>query len=98
MCPLSDRFADYHGFELQTVNVGQCRSGSASKRIVFHTLGKSPKYSVSEVTGYIKGKNAIHLACVYGERKRNFTGKHLWARGYFVSTVVCDKQVIRQYI
>ena len=40
-----------------------------------------PKYAVSQVTGYIKGKSAIHLARVHGERKRNFVGQHLWARG-----------------
>ena len=38
-----------------------------------------PKYSVSQVVGYIKGKSAIHLARVYGERKRNFVGRHFWA-------------------
>ena len=57
-----------------------------------------PKYSVSQVIGYIKGKSAIHLARVYGERKRNFVGQHFWARGYFVSTVGRDEQVIRSYI
>ena len=57
-----------------------------------------PKYAVSQVIGYIKGKSAIHLARVYGERKRNFTGQHFWARGYFVSTVGRDETVIREYI
>ena len=46
-----------------------------------------PKYAVSQVIGYIKGKSAIHLARVYGERKRGFVGQHFWARGFFVSTV-----------
>ena len=54
-----------------------------------------PKYAVS---GYIKGKSAIHLARVYGERKRNFVGQHFWARGYFVSTVGRDEEVIKRYI
>ena len=57
-----------------------------------------PKYAVSQVIGYIKGKSAIHLARVYGERKRNFIGQHFWARGYFVSTVGRDEAVIREYI
>ena len=57
-----------------------------------------PKYAVSQVIGYIKGKSAIHLARVYGERKRNFVGQHFWARGYFVSTVGRDEAVIRAYI
>jgi putative transposase len=57
-----------------------------------------PKYAVSQVVGYIKGKSAIHLARVYGERKRNFVGQHFWARGYFVSTIGRDEAVIRAYI
>ena len=57
-----------------------------------------PKYAVSQVVGCIKGKSAIHLARTYGERKRNFVGQHFWARGYFVSTVGRDDEVIRQYI
>ena len=56
-----------------------------------------PKYAVSQVIGYIKGKSAIHLARVYGERKRNFVGQHFWARGYFVSTVGRDEALIREY-
>jgi len=57
-----------------------------------------PKYAVSQVVGYIKGKSAIHLARVYGERKRNFVGQHFWARGYFVSTVGRDEEVVRRSI
>ena len=57
-----------------------------------------PKYAVSQVVGYMKGKSAIHLARVYGERKRNFVGQHFWARGYFVSTVGRDEAVIKAYI
>ena len=48
-------------------------------------LSIPPKYAVSQVVGYIKGKSAIHLARVYGERKRNFVGQHFWARGFFVT-------------
>ena len=57
-----------------------------------------PKYAVAQVVGFIKGKSAIHLARVYGDRKRNFVGQHFWARGYFVSTVGRDERVIREYI
>jgi putative transposase len=57
-----------------------------------------PKHAVAQVVGYIKGKSAIHLARVYGERKRNFSGQHFWARGYFVSTVGRDEATIRAYI
>jgi putative transposase len=57
-----------------------------------------PKYAVSQVVGYIKGKSAIHLARVYAERKRNFVGQHFWARGYFVSTVGRDEATVRACI
>ena len=57
-----------------------------------------PKYSVSQVIGYIKGKSAIHIARTFAGRKRNFVGQHFWARGYFVSTVGRDEAVIRKYI
>jgi putative transposase len=57
-----------------------------------------PKYAVSQVVGFIKGRSAIHLARVYGGRKRRFVGQNFWARGYFVSTVGRDEAVIREYI
>ena len=57
-----------------------------------------PKHAVSQVIGYIKGKSDIHLARTYGERKRNFVGQHFWARGFYVSTVGRDEEVIREYI
>ena len=61
-------------------------------------LAIPPKYAVSQVVGHMKGKSAIHLARVYGERKRNFVGQHFWARGYFVPTVGRDEAMIREYI
>ncbi|MFA5632477.1 MAG: IS200/IS605 family transposase [Porticoccaceae bacterium] len=61
-------------------------------------LSIPPKYSVSQVVGFIKGKSAIQIARLYQERKRNYVGQHFWARGYFVSTVGRDEGVIRDYI
>ena len=57
-----------------------------------------PKYSLSQVIGYIKGKSAIHIARTFAGRKQNFVGQHFWARGYFVSTAGRDEEVIRAYI
>ncbi|QCQ20835.1 IS200/IS605 family transposase [Desulfoglaeba alkanexedens] len=57
-----------------------------------------PKYGVAQVVGYIKGKSAIHIARTFLGRKKNFTGQNFWARGYFVSTVGRDEQMIREYI
>ena len=57
-----------------------------------------PKYSVSEVVGFIKGKSAIAIARDVRGRARNFAGQSFWARGYFVSTVGRDEAAIREYI
>ena len=57
-----------------------------------------PKYAVAQVVGFIKGKSAIYIARRYAEVKRNFVGQRFWARGYFVSTVGRDEEVIREYI
>jgi len=61
-------------------------------------LSIPPKDAVSQVIGFIKGKSAIHIARTYMGRRRNFTGQHFWARGYYVSTVGRDEATIRAYI
>ena len=57
-----------------------------------------PKYSVAQVVGYMKGKSAIHIARTYLGQRKNYSGMHFWARGYFVSTVGADEEVVRNYI
>jgi putative transposase len=57
-----------------------------------------PKYAVSNVVGYLKGKSAIQIARKFGGRTRNFSGENFWARGYFVSTVGLDENMVRAYI
>ena len=57
-----------------------------------------PKYAVSQVVGYLKGKSAIHIARTYLGRRQNYAGQHFWARGYFVSTVGRDEAAVREYI
>ncbi len=59
------------------------------RKVLYMLLSIPPKYAVSQVVGYIKGKSAIHLARVYGELKRGFI--------FFVSTVGRDEKVIRDY-
>jgi putative transposase len=56
-----------------------------------------PKYSVSQVLGYVKGKSAIWVARTTGS-KRNFVGQNFWARGYCVSTIGLDEETIRAYV
>ena len=57
-----------------------------------------PKYAVSEVIGYLKGKSAIAVARQFGGRQRNFSGENLWARGYAVSTVGFELAKVKEYI
>ena len=57
-----------------------------------------PKYAVSKVVGYIKGKSAIMIARRFFGRQRNYTGEKFWAKGYFATTVGLDEQIDRNYI
>lgn len=57
-----------------------------------------PKYAISEIVGYIKGKSAIAVARQFSGRKRNFNGEKFWARGYAVSTVGFNELQIKQYV
>ena len=61
-------------------------------------LSVPPKYAVSSVMEFIKGKSAIHIARVDAGRRRNFVGQHFWARGYWVSTVGKNEAAVRRYI
>jgi putative transposase len=89
-----------------TANFHELAGHKESKIVEGHLMGDHvhmclsipPKYAVSNVVGYIKGKSAIQPARKFGDRQRNFTGEHFWARGYFVSTVGLDEHIVRAYI
>lgn len=58
-----------------------------------------PKVSVSQLMGIMKGKLAIKLFKSYPNLKeRPYWGNHFWARGYFVSTVGLDEDMIKRYV
>ena len=57
-----------------------------------------PKFSVSNTVGFLKGKSAIRIFRDYMQVKRNFIGRHVWARGYCVSTVGLDEQMVKTFI
>jgi putative transposase len=61
-------------------------------------IASPPKYPVASVIGFLKGKSAIAVAWQFSGKERNFTGEHLWARGYAVSTVGFELEQVRQYI
>ena len=57
-----------------------------------------PKYAVSQVIGYLKGKLAIRLFQQFEKLGKRFWGRHLWSRGYCVSSVGIDETIIREYV
>ncbi len=61
-------------------------------------LSIPPKYSVANTVGFLKGKSAIRIHREYLGRQRQYTGFHFWARGYWVSTVGLDEEVVRASI
>ena len=61
-------------------------------------LSIPPKFSVAHTIGFLKGKSAIRIHRQFLGQKRNFSGLHFWTRGYCVSTIGLDEQLIRQYI
>lgn len=73
-------------------------AGHLMKDHVHIFLSIPPKYSVSNVVGYLKGKSVISIAKNFRERQRNFNGESFWARGYFVSTVGLDENMVIEYI
>ena len=79
-----------HGVELV--------EGHAMPDHIHLCLSIPPKYSVANTIGFLKGKSAIRIHREYLGRRKQFTGLHFWARGYCVSTVGLDEQVIRAYI
>jgi putative transposase len=61
-------------------------------------ISLAPKYAVSEFMGYLKGKMALRLFQQYESLGRRYWGRHLWARGYCVSTIGLDEEKIRKYV
>jgi putative transposase len=57
-----------------------------------------PKYSVSSIVGYLKGKSAMIVFEKYSRLRKNFKGHSFWARGYYVSTVGLEEAKVRNYI
>lgn len=73
-------------------------SGHLVQDHVHMVISIPPKYAVSDVIGYLKGKAAIAVARQFGGRSRNFNGEKLWARGYAVSTVGFEQEKIVAYV
>lgn len=57
-----------------------------------------PKYSVSQIMGYLKGKSSLMIFDRHANMKYKYGNRHFWARGYFVDTVGRNKKAIKAYI
>jgi putative transposase len=83
--------------ELAKQKESRITEGKLSKDHVHMCIEIPPKYAVSSVIGFLKGKSAIAIARMQG-KDRNYTGANFWARGYAVSTVGFDEEIIKKYI
>ena len=72
--------------------------GTVGENHVHLYLEIPPKYSISDVMKWIKGKSAEKLLKTFPELSKQYWGRHLWARGYFVSTVGITDEIIKKYI
>ena len=73
-------------------------SGSVGENHIHLYLQIPPKYSISETMKWIKGKSSEELLKTFPKLSQKYWGRHLWARGYFVSTVGISDEIIKQYI
>ena len=72
--------------------------GNVQRDHIHLVLSIPPKYSVSEMIGFLKGKSAIKMFDRYLDLKKRYWGRHFWAKGYCVSTVGLDEEQIRKYV
>jgi|GEM_PF-6260843 len=78
-----------------------CSVGDKEKTYVDHIhvcLAIPPKYSVSTIVRYLKGKSAMIVFEKYSRLKQNFRGHQFWAKGYYMNTVDLDEAGVRKYI
>jgi putative transposase len=72
--------------------------GAIASDHVHMYLSVPPKYSPAQVMKVLKGKSSEYLRREFPELRKKYWGMHIWARGYFVSTVGIDREVIRRYV
>ena len=72
--------------------------GNVQKDHIHPVLLFPPKYSISEVVGFLKGRSAIKIFDKYVGMKKRYRERHFWAKGYCVSTVGLDEEQTRQYM
>ena len=70
----------------------------ACKDHIHMLISIPPKYSVSQIMGYLKGKSSLMIYEKYANMKYKYGNRHFWCRGYYVSTVGRNRRAIEQYI
>ena len=73
-------------------------AGNVQADHVHLVISFPPKYSASEVIGFLKGKSAIKIFDRHLDLKKRYWGRHFWAKGYCVSTVGLDEEKIKKYV
>ncbi len=73
-------------------------SGAIKEDNIHMHLSVPPKYSPSYIMKILKGKSVEYLRKEYPDLRKKYWGLHIWTRGYFVSTVGIDSEIIRKYV
>ena len=84
------KLCEYKGVEIL--------EAEACKDHIHMLVSIPPKYSVSQIMGYLKGKSSLMIFEKYANMKYKYGNRHFWCRGYYVDTVGRNKKVIEQYI
>ena len=84
------KLCEYKGVEIL--------EAEACKDHIHMLLSIPPKYSVSQIMGYLKGKSSLMIFEKYANMKYKYGNRHFWCRGYYVDTVGRNKKAIEQYI
>ena len=84
------KLCEYKGIEIH--------EAEACKEHIHMLVSIPPKYSVSQIMGYLKGKSSLMIYEKYANLKYKYGNRHFWCRGYYVSTVGRNRRAIEEYI
>ena len=84
------KLCEYKGIEII--------EAEACKDHIHMLVSIPPKYSVSQIMGYLKGKSSLMIFEKYANLKYKYGNRHFWCRGYYVDTVGKNKKAIAEYI
>ena len=76
----------------------QTNSMAHTKWMCKYHIVFTPKYSISQFMGYLKGKSALMIYDKHSNLKYKYGNRHFWAEGYYVSTVGLNEATIKKYI